>query len=152
MLVTRCSNAGIDGPPAAASGIGNEDIHPAPFRDDALHHCFDRLVIANIDLDPQRGAAGRLDFGDRALGGHVFGLGFELFVGLQIEVGDRDLRPQSGKPLGVSAAEPSRRAGDERDFTVEFAHCAHLPLNTGRRFSTKALLASKWSSVIAVRA
>jgi hypothetical protein len=66
--------------------------------------------------------------------------------------GDNRLCSQPGEPSGVSAAEPACRPRYDRNLAIELAHRAHLPLKTGRRFSTKALLASLWSSVIAVRA
>jgi hypothetical protein len=71
---------------------------------------------------PQGGAARRLDFRDRALRGHVLRLGLELPVRFQIEVGDRDFGTEASQTLGVSAAQPSRRSGDDCDFAVELAH------------------------------
>jgi hypothetical protein len=113
---------------------------------------LDGLGIADIDLDAQSCAARSGDLGDRAHSGHILGFGLELLIRPQIEIGDRDLRPQSRQPSRIGAAEPARRAGNDRYLAVELAHDAHLPLKTGRRFSTNALLASRWSSVIAVRA
>ena len=103
-------------------GIGNEHIDAAPFRDDSLNHALNRLVIADIELDAQSRAARSGDFGDRALGSHVFGFRLELFIRPQIEIGDRDLCPQPGQPSRIGAAEPARRAGDDRHLAVEFAH------------------------------
>ena len=44
-----------------------------------------RVVVLLDGLD-------RLGLGDGAVGGHVLGLGLELLIGVQVQVGDRDLR------------------------------------------------------------
>jgi hypothetical protein len=48
--------------------------------DDPPYHRFDRLVVADIDLDPQSGATRRLNLGDRGVGGHVLRLGLEFLI------------------------------------------------------------------------
>jgi len=84
---------GVHGPTTIPTGIRDQDINPTPFPDDPRDHCLDRLVVTDINLDPQSGAAGRLDLGDRANGGHVLRFGLEFLIGAQIEVGDRDPTP-----------------------------------------------------------
>src|SRR6516162_1263513 len=108
--------------PSAGPGIGDKDIDSAPLLDDAAHHGLDCPVVADIAFDAQRGAARGLDFGDRALRGHVLRFGVELPIGFQTEVGDRDLRTESGQTPGISAAEPARRTGDDHYLAVELAH------------------------------
>lgn len=133
----------VDRPPAAPAGICHQHVHPAPLRGDAPDHRLDRLMVADIELDAQGGAARSFDLGDRALGCHLLGLGLKLFVRFQIEIDDRDFSPQPREAPRICPPEPTRRAGNDRDLAIELFHHAHLPLKTGRRFSTKALLASK---------
>ena len=40
----------------------------------------DGLVVHDIDLYPKRGATRGFDLGDRAVGGHVLGLGLEFLI------------------------------------------------------------------------
>ena len=141
MLTTRSRSAGsivlafgIHRPPAAAAGVGDQHIHPAPLFDDAGDHGLDREVIADIAFDAQRGAARCLDFGDSALRGHILRLGIELPIGFQIEIGDLDLCAEPGQTPGVGAAEPARRAGNNRNLAVELAHQRFLPV-TGVAYS-----------------
>ena len=90
---------GIDRPTATTTGIRDQEIDATLFLDDLGDHPVDRLAICDIDLDPESGAAHRLDFGERAFGGHAARLGVEFLICAQIEVSDRDLRAQSGESL-----------------------------------------------------
>jgi len=83
-------------------------------------------VITDIDLDPQSGAARCLNLGDRAVAGHVLRLSLEFLIRVQVEVGDRDLGPQSGEPLSVGPSEAAGCAGDDRHFAVQLAHGGSL--------------------------
>jgi len=51
-----------------------------PFLDDARNHRLDRLVVTDINLDPESSAARSLNLGDGAVGGHVLGFGLEFLV------------------------------------------------------------------------
>jgi cellulose biosynthesis protein BcsQ len=42
---------------------------------------LDRLLIADIDLDPQGGARRTFDFSDRGIRRHILGLGLEFLWG-----------------------------------------------------------------------
>src|SRR5260370_35981390 len=70
----------------------------------------------------QSNATRGLDLGDGVVGGHVIGLGLELLVGAQIQVGDRDLGPQPGEPLCVSPPETTCCTGNDSHLAVQLAH------------------------------
>src|SRR6516162_10440621 len=72
------------------------------------YHRFDRLVVADINLDPQSGAACGLDLGDRAVGGHILRLGLEFLIRAQVQIGDRDSCAQPGEPLRICPSEATR--------------------------------------------
>ncbi len=113
---------GIHRPAATAARIGDQDIDAAPSLDDTGNHSRDRLVVRDIDFDPDRGAAHRLDLRDRAVAGHILRLGLELLVRVQVEIGDSDLGAEPGEPLRICPAETSCSASDYRHLAVQLAH------------------------------
>jgi hypothetical protein len=68
----------IDGPTTTAARIRDQNIDPAPFLDDACHHCLDRRMVADIDLDAYGSIARLPDLGDRAIGSHILGFGLKF--------------------------------------------------------------------------
>lgn len=62
---------GIHGPSTTGARIRDQDVDPTSLLDDPRHHCPDRPVVTDIDLDLQRDPARRLDFGNVAVGGPV---------------------------------------------------------------------------------
>jgi len=113
---------GVDRPSAAASGIGDQHIHPAPLFDDAGRHSLDCPVVADIAFNAERRAARSLDFRDGRFRRHVLRLGIELPVRFEVEIGDRDFCTQARQAPRIGAAEPARRAGNDCDLAVELAH------------------------------
>ena len=61
-------------PPAFATKTSTS----TPLVDDPRYHRIDRLLVADIDLDPESSATRRLDLGGGAVGGHVLRLGLEF--------------------------------------------------------------------------
>ena len=118
---------GIDRAASAAAGIAHQDVDAAPGVHDFLDHGLDRFFVGDVHLDPDGLPAAGIDFIDRAVAGHGFGLGLEFFVRSQVEVGDRDFRAEAGEAAGVGAPEAATRAGDDGDFAVEFSHGGFLP-------------------------
>jgi len=92
----------------------------------ALDHRGHGLLVAYVDLDTDRVAAGCLNFCDGVFSRHRLCLGFEFFERTQVQIGDSDLGAQAREPSCVRPAETAPRAGDDRHLAVELAH-AILP-------------------------
>ena len=113
---------GVARPAAAAAGVGDQDVHPAPGLGHVVDHREDGVAVGDVELEAQGVAAAGLDLVHRAVGGHRLRLVLELGRGFQVEVRDRDLGPQAGQPAGVGAPQPARRPRDDRHLPIEFAH------------------------------
>jgi hypothetical protein len=101
---------------------GDQHIDPAPFGDDPRRHRLDGIAVGDVELNAEGRAAGSLDFGDRAVRGHVLGLRIELRVGAQVQVRDGNLGAEFGETAGIGTAQAARRTGDDRNLAVELAH------------------------------
>jgi len=110
------------GPTTATTCICDQDVNPAPLLADPGDHRIDRLVIRDIDLDPQCGAAHRLDLGDGAIGGHFLRLGLEFLVGVQVQVSDGDLGTQAGEAFRIGPPKATCCTRHDRNLAIELAH------------------------------
>ncbi len=101
---------------AQDAGIGDQDIDPA----EGIHGLFDQMGHAGIVAD--RGAIGdgfaarRLDFGDHRFGSRAIAAGA---VERAAQIVDHHLGAAPRQFEGVAAAQPTARAGDNGDLTVE---------------------------------
>src|SRR5579859_5151938 len=107
---------------APAAGVGDQDVDPAPGLGHVVDHGEDGVAVGYVELEAQGIAAAGLDLVHRAVGGHRLRLILELGVGLQVEIGDRDLGAKAGQAAGIGPAQPARAAGDDRDLPIEIAH------------------------------
>jgi hypothetical protein len=82
------ASLGVHGPTTTSARIRDEHVDSTPCPDDPRHHCLDSLVVTDSDLDADGSTARRLDLSDRAVGGHVLGLGLEFLIRAQVQVGD----------------------------------------------------------------
>jgi hypothetical protein len=78
----------VSTPTTTSARIRDEHVDSTPCPDDPRHHCLDSLVVTDSDLDADGSTARRLDLSDRAVGGHVLGLGLEFLIRAQVQVGD----------------------------------------------------------------
>ena len=96
-------------------GIIDEDVDVSEDVERGGHEVVDAQPVADIGDDECYFAEGR-----------EFLLG--LFAGLFVEIGNRDLGAILEKPLCDRIANPSRAAGNDRDFSVNCHGCISLVL------------------------
>jgi hypothetical protein len=92
---------------AAEAGVVDEDVDPAPFRDDRRDHSRNRLRVGHVGSDRNRLAAGGLDFPRDAA------------TRLLAPRGERHLRAFSREPPGDRLSDSARSARDEGDLPLE---------------------------------
>ncbi len=95
---------------AAEAGIVVHDVEAAEFLDRAIDGALDVLLAGDIGELENRVAAVLLAIAHRGLAAFL------------VEVGDDDGRALAREPDGRRASDAARRAGDDRNFLIEFSH------------------------------
>ena len=106
--------------------IGEHEIEPAEFGDAVGHHLLEPFEVADVGLLGDDAPTGLLDEVDRLVeilaGRHRVGHAVDLFAQIERD----DVGALFGEPNRVRAALAPRRAGDERDLSLELS-CHDAP-------------------------
>ena len=102
------------------AGVADQDVDAAVRRDGCRDTRIDVLLVRHIHRDTARFATRRFDFGGRAV------------CGVEVQIGNDDLRTFARVPLRDGFADAARGTGDDRNFSIEL-HGGAFRINRGNR-------------------